>query len=93
MVRRIDRQKTLLHPQFHRYDAPETNVCPQCEAEAVRPTNLREELVRLAGKWDCPIEVVDKSGDLAVLGGVGCLLRSRPDLQRENLAAPRMRKT
>lgn len=58
---------------------PETNVCPNCDAHAVRPTDLREELVRLAGKWDCPVEVVENSDDLAALGGVGCLLRFRAD--------------
>ena len=68
---------------------PETNICPHCDAETVRPTDLREELVRLAGKRDCPVEVVCKSDDLAALGGVGCLLRSRPDLQKENLAEAR----
>jgi hypothetical protein len=62
---------------------PETINCPRCGAEAVRPTDLREELVRLAGKWDCPVEVVEKSNDLAALGGVGCLLRYRADLPNE----------
>ena len=60
---------------------PETNICPHCDAEAVYPTDLREELVRLAEKWDCPVEVVERSDDLAALGGVGCLLRYRSDLQ------------
>ena len=62
---------------------PKTNICPHCGTEAVRPTDLREELVRLAGKWDCPVEVVEVSDDLAALGGVGCLLRYRHDLQNE----------
>jgi len=62
---------------------PETNACPHCGAEAVRPTDFREELVRLAGKKDCPVEVVEKSDDLAALGGVGCLLRYQADLPNE----------
>jgi len=62
---------------------PETRVCPHCDAEAVRPTDLREEMVRLAGKWDCPVEVVEKSDDLAALGGVGCLLRYGADMPSE----------
>jgi len=66
---------------------PATNICPHCGAEAVQPTDLREELVRLAGKWDCPVEVVESSDALAALGGVGCLLRSRLDLQNENPGA------
>jgi len=61
----------------------ETNVCPRCGAKDVRSTDVREELVRLAGKWDCPVEVVEKGDDLASLGGVGCLLRHRPNLQHE----------
>lgn len=62
---------------------PKTNFCPHCGTEAVRPTDLREELVRLAGKWDCPVEVVEISDDLAALGGVGCLLRYRQGLLNE----------
>ena len=62
---------------------PKTNICSRCNTEAVHPTDLREELVRLAGKWDCPVEVVECSDALAALGGVGCLLRYRPDLQNE----------
>lgn len=62
---------------------PETSTCPHCQADAVRPTDLREELVRLAGKWDCPVEVVEKSDDLAALGGVGCLLRYGTTLPNE----------
>jgi len=62
---------------------PETNVCPRCGVKAVRPTDLKEELVRLAGKWDCPVEVVEKGDDLAALGGVGCLSRHRPNSQHE----------
>ena len=59
---------------------PETSICPCCHAKDVRPTDLREELVRLAGKWNCSVEVVEKSDDLAALGGVGCLLRYEADL-------------
>lgn len=35
----------------------------------------REELVRLAVQQDVPVEVVQKSEELAELGGAGCLLR------------------
>jgi rubrerythrin len=59
---------------------PETNICPYCNSNTVRPSDLREELVRQAGKTDCPVEVVEYSDVLMELGGVGCLLRFRADL-------------
>lgn len=59
---------------------PKSNICPQCNSSTVRPTDLREELVRQAGKKDCPVEVVEYSDALMELGGVGCLLRFRADL-------------
>jgi len=72
---------------------PETNMCPRCGVEAVHPTDLREELVRLAGKWGCPVEIVEKNDALAALGGVGCLLRYRPDLQNEKSSVSAYKKT
>lgn len=59
---------------------PITNICPHCHSSTVRPTDLREELVRQAGIMDCPVEVVEFSEALMELGGVGCLLRFRADL-------------
>ncbi|MFT5548780.1 MAG: protein required for attachment to host cells [Candidatus Azotimanducaceae bacterium] len=59
---------------------PKSNICPHCNSRTVRPTDLREELVRQAGKKDCPVEVVEYSDALMELGGVGCLLRFRADL-------------
>ncbi|MBT3203623.1 MAG: hypothetical protein HOM14_04530 [Gammaproteobacteria bacterium] len=59
---------------------PETDICPHCNSTTVRPIDLREELVRQAGKMDCPVEVVEYSDTLLELGGVGCLLRFRADL-------------
>ncbi len=60
---------------------PATRVCPQCNALAVRALDVKEELVRLAGQSQCPVEVVEKSDTLMSVGGVGCLLRQRPDPQ------------
>ncbi len=54
-------------------DAPA--ACPECGKEAVRLVDTKEELVRLAGQRDCPVEVVDYCDPLMALGGVGCLLR------------------
>ncbi|WP_456379366.1 baeRF10 domain-containing protein [Thiolapillus sp.] len=66
--------------------APESNICPRCGADTARPADLREELVRLAEKRNCQVEVVEMSDDLAALGGVGCLLRYRAGLESINLA-------
>jgi len=62
-------------------EAPETNVCPDCGESAARPLDVREALLRLAVQSDCPVEVVEQSDALTSLGGIGCLLRLRPELQ------------
>jgi protein required for attachment to host cells len=56
-------------------EAPETPVCPKCGGSTVRPLDVREALLRLAGQLECPVEVVEQSEALMSLGGVGCLLR------------------
>lgn len=58
-------------------DTSETSLCPDCEASAVQPIDVRETLVRLAVQLDCKVEVVERSDALMALGGVGCLLRSQ----------------
>lgn len=58
---------------------PETPICPQCGESAVRPLDVREALLRLAGQLDHPVEVVEKSDELASFGGIGCLLRRRAE--------------
>lgn len=64
-------------------EAPATRVCPQCGESAVRSLDVRETLLRLAGQLDRPVEVVEQSDTLMSLGGVGCLLRYRPDSRNE----------
>jgi protein required for attachment to host cells len=54
-------------------DAP--TACSECGKAAVQPIDATEELVRLAGQQNCPVEVVDYCDPLMALGGVGCLLR------------------
>ena len=56
-------------------EAPETSVCPKCGESTVRPLDVREALLRIAGQSECPVEVVEQSDALMSLGGVGCLLR------------------
>ena len=64
-------------------EVPETPVCPQCGKSAVRSLDVRELLLRLASQLERPVEVVKQSDALVSLGGVGCLLRYRPDLRNE----------
>ncbi len=59
-------------------DVPETQVCPQCGQASARALDVKEALLRLAGQSECPVEVVEYADDLMALGGVGCLLRTRP---------------
>jgi rubrerythrin len=54
---------------------PHPNLCPACGLGYPREFDIREEMVRLAGRLDCGIEVVEYSDVLMNLGGVGCLLR------------------
>ena len=56
-------------------EVPETPVCPRCGETAVRPLDVRDALLRLAGQLERPVEVVEYSDALMSLGGVGCLLR------------------
>ncbi|MCW8928751.1 MAG: hypothetical protein OQL19_00755 [Gammaproteobacteria bacterium] len=56
-------------------EAPETPVCTECGLSTVRPLDVKEELLRLAGQRERPVEVVEHSDALMSVGGVGCLLR------------------
>jgi len=58
----------------------ETNVlcpefCPKCRSTSLRLFETREELVRLATRIHCQVEVVKESEFLWALGGVGCMVR------------------
>ncbi len=57
-------------------ELPETEECPTCGKLSVRPMDVREELLRLAGRQECQVEVVERSDELMSLGGIGCLLRT-----------------
>ena len=59
-------------------EAPETSECPECGKSAVRPMDIKEELLHLAGQQERMVEVVQHSDVLMLLGGVGCLLRTAP---------------
>jgi protein required for attachment to host cells len=49
--------------------------CPQCGEQTVGEINLMEEMVRLAERFGCTVEIVRDSEVLFDIGGVGCLLR------------------
>lgn len=49
--------------------------CSACGAQPTRVVNLKEEMVRLAEKAECHVEVVSHSDALMQFGGVGALLR------------------
>jgi hypothetical protein len=68
-------------------EAPRTTACPCCGEDAVRPLNIKEALLRLAGQSGRPVEVVEQSDALMSLGGVGCLLRTHLDTQAARTAA------
>ena len=70
-------------------EVPETPVCPQCGKPNVRPVDIREALLRLAGQLGRPVEVVEQSDSLMSLGGVGCLLRYDPIYATSNPRASR----
>lgn len=53
------------------------SACPECGTRGPAVVDLREEMVRLAERNGCLVEVVNESPALLDLGGVGCLLRYR----------------
>ena len=55
-----------------------TPLCAKCGEPYVRPMDVREALLRLAGQLERPVEMVEHSDALLSLGGVGCLLRTPP---------------
>ena len=61
-------------------------ACPDCESKNLRDLDVREELVRLAERRTCLVEIV--KGGLR-FGGVGALLRYRPPNEvEEAIPAP-----
>lgn len=54
---------------------PCPDACPACRLGLPREFDIREEMVRIAERLECGVEVVEHSDVLMNLGGVGCLLR------------------
>jgi len=55
------------------HSTPKT--CPECGKSKVHEIDVREELVRLAERRGCKVEIARGSDVLTQLGGVGCLVR------------------
>ena len=51
------------------------DACPYCRGGEMREINTKEEMVRIAERSGCRIEIVNQSEVLTRFGGVGCLLR------------------
>lgn len=51
------------------------DTCLECGHAGFRGFSPKEEMVRLAERHGCRVEVVGESASLTMLGGVGCLLR------------------
>ena len=51
------------------------DACAYCEGKEIREANIKEEMVRMAERSGCRIEIVNQSEVLTRFGGVGCLLR------------------
>jgi peptide subunit release factor 1 (eRF1) len=49
--------------------------CPECGAKEIEETDLKEEMIRLAEKYGCRVEVVNHSDRLMQFQGIGALLR------------------
>lgn len=56
-------------------DGKKPATCPECGEKKIREANMKEEMVRLAEKNGCKVEIVNHSDMLMMMGGVGCLLR------------------
>jgi peptide subunit release factor 1 (eRF1) len=56
-------------------EAPTPRTCPRCQETELMALDVKEEMVRVAERAGCGVEVVNQSDALMRLGGVGCLLR------------------
>lgn len=50
-------------------------ACSECGEKQIRVINVKEEMVRMAERNACKVEIVNHSEVLMTFGGVGCLLR------------------
>lgn len=54
---------------------PERSKCSECKSDLIKPMDLREEMILLAERRGCHVEIVNHSPWLQEAGGVGALLR------------------
>ena len=58
---------------------PVSRTCPDCGGRQLRDRNIREEMVRMAERTGCRVEIVNQNEFLKAAGEVGALLRYRVD--------------
>jgi hypothetical protein len=75
------------HCGLTRFELPSRSGCPKCQVNELRQVEIKEEMVRLAERLGCGIEVVEHSDPLMQLGGVGCLLRYAAPANYRQVAA------
>jgi rubrerythrin len=66
---------------------PQPDSCPKCGNRSLRSFDVKEEMVRMAERAGCGVEVVEHSDRLLQLGGAACLLRFRLPAQQYRAAA------
>jgi rubrerythrin len=68
-------------------NSPQPDGCPKCRNRSLRSFDVKEEMVRMAERGGCGVEVVDHSDRLLQLGGAACLLRYRRPAEQYSVAA------
>lgn len=68
-------------------NSPQPDGCPECGNRSLRCFDVKEEMVRMAERAGCGVEVVEHSDRLLQLGGAACLLRYRLPAEQYRVAA------
>ena len=68
-------------------NTPQPDSCPKCGNRSLRSFDVKEEMVRVAERAGCGVEVVEHSDRLLQLGGAACLLRYRLPAEQYRIAA------
>ncbi|MBZ5594715.1 MAG: hypothetical protein LAP39_20920 [Acidobacteriia bacterium] len=67
--------------------SPQPDGCSKCGYRWLRSFDVKEEMVRMAERAGCGVEVVEHSDRLLQLGGAACLLRYRLPAEQYRVAA------
>jgi peptide subunit release factor 1 (eRF1) len=68
-------------------NSPQPDGCSKCGNRWLRSFDVKEEMVRMAERAGCGVEVVEHSDRLLQLGGAACLLRYRLPAEQYRVAA------